>query len=287
MRPHLVRRPADRDRHASRRRRRRQHDLDALAARQRRRQQRRFRIDPLARGVRHQLREPPAPVEVRKRQRLAPPARARLDERLARPIDAELGDRRIRQQRPQARRSVSSSAERSARPPRDAPPRARRSRPRALQRAGSRTKLIDAPEIEIARDQHLDAIAVLLDDGRRNVDRALQHLRHDRLRARRIHDDRAAVVRRGLHRRLHGAVDHRDQNRRAEALDRNGDSPRPAVPSGRAHRCPAKQAARRRRSACAPPSTARTRAPPPAAPARASRRRAWCRARAAPPCRPR
>src|SRR5437016_2255194 len=57
----------------------------------------------------------------------------------------------------------------------------------------SGAKLINAPKVEIARDQHLDAIAVCLGHGRRNIDRGLQHLGHDVARGGRAVDDGSAV----------------------------------------------------------------------------------------------
>ena len=84
-----------RDRDASRRGRRRQDDLDALARRKGGGKERRFLVDALAGGVRDELREPPAPVEVRKRQGSTLPPASGLEERLAGPIDAELGHLRV------------------------------------------------------------------------------------------------------------------------------------------------------------------------------------------------
>src|SRR5688572_20183484 len=99
-------------------------------------------------------------------------------------------------------RSVSSSADISA---------------AVLTAAGNWTQLIHRSEIKIACRQHLDTIAVFLHDGRRNVDGALEHLGHDVAGPRWTVDHRSiAVV--GLRRPLHRAVDHRDEDRRAEAL---------------------------------------------------------------------
>ena len=152
-------------------RRRRQHDLDALAARERGGEERRFLIDPLARGVRDELREPPAPVEIGKRRaaRARQPARVSRKASPGRLMQSSVTSGSSRAAAA-ARAASSSSAERRA------------LRPHSRRHRGSRVsvcapaKLIDGPEIQIARDEHLDAIALGLGDGRRDVDGALQDL---------------------------------------------------------------------------------------------------------------
>src|SRR6185312_809359 len=81
-----------------------------------------------------------------------------------------------------------------------------------------RTQLVDGAEIHIARHQHLDAIAIALDDGGRNGDGALEHLRHDVLCGAGVVNHRAAVAAAGLHRSLYGAVDSGEQQPRPKAL---------------------------------------------------------------------
>src|SRR5262245_48410754 len=44
---------------------------------------------------------------------------------------------------------------------------------------GLSSKRIDAPEVHVARDQDLDALALVLDDGGWDGDRAAQHFRDD------------------------------------------------------------------------------------------------------------
>src|SRR6267154_784658 len=78
-------------------------------------------------------------------------------------------------------------------------------------------KLIHAPKIEVARDQHLDAIAIRLGDGGRDSDCRFQHLSSDLRGGRGVIDHRAAVTPR-LHRGLHASLDDTDENRRAEAV---------------------------------------------------------------------
>src|SRR5580698_239822 len=100
-------------------------------------------------------------------------------------------------------RSVKASAEASA---------------PALAAGSEGLEFIDRPEIQIARDQHLYAIALMLHDRRRDVDRALQDLGHDILRRGGVDDDRAAVAAPGLNGCLNGSVDHRDQHGGAKTL---------------------------------------------------------------------
>src|SRR5215469_4738053 len=73
-------------------------------------------------------------------------------------------------------RSVRSSADNSL-PADDVPAGSAREKPSKT--GGGRMQLIHRPEIEIARDQHLDAVAVVLNDRWRDVDRAPQHFGHD------------------------------------------------------------------------------------------------------------
>src|SRR5665213_361643 len=79
-------------------------------------------------------------------------------------------------------------------------------------------EFIDGPEVEIAGDEDLDAIALVLGHGRRDVDGTLQDFRQYVLRTRRVVDHRSpGTVRR--HRRLQGAIDDGDQDRRTKALE--------------------------------------------------------------------
>src|SRR5580658_1713488 len=79
-------------------------------------------------------------------------------------------------------------------------------------------QLIYGSEIEVTRDQDLDAVTVLLQHGRRNAQRALQHFGEHVLRSGRRVDHRSARAISSLHACLYRAVDHRDQDRGAEAL---------------------------------------------------------------------
>src|SRR5215472_14031339 len=79
-------------------------------------------------------------------------------------------------------------------------------------------ELIDGPEVEIPRDEDLDAIPLVLGDRGWDVDGALQHLGEHVLRARGVIDHGAARAA-GGHGRLHRAVDHRDEERRTETLE--------------------------------------------------------------------
>src|SRR5205823_13125669 len=47
--------------------------------------------------------------------------------------------------------------------------------------AGDGAELINRPEIDVARDQNLDPVAVMLDDGGRDVDGAFQDFGQDLL----------------------------------------------------------------------------------------------------------
>src|SRR5438067_9779 len=98
-RPDLTRGASDRDRERPCRGRRRHDDLDALATWERGGEERGFFIDPLMRGVRHEFRKSPAPVEVREREPLALPPAAGFQERLARGVDADFRDVRTAQER--------------------------------------------------------------------------------------------------------------------------------------------------------------------------------------------
>src|SRR5262245_32957526 len=79
-------------------------------------------------------------------------------------------------------------------------------------------ELIDGPEVQVARDEDLNTITLILGDGRRDIDRALQHLLHDALPAGGIDDDRPAVAGTRLDPGLHRAIDHRNQERGTKAL---------------------------------------------------------------------
>src|SRR5688572_20975783 len=68
------------------------------------------------------------------------------------------------------------------------------SAPEWLVLSGDSAKLIHTPEIQIAREHDGDAISLRFDDGWRNADGRLQHLRHDLARRRRIHDDRIVAL---------------------------------------------------------------------------------------------
>src|SRR5260370_22386916 len=67
-------------------------------------------------------------------------------------------------------------------------------------------ELINRPEVEIASHEDLNPIAVALGDGGRDVDRALQDIRHDAFGARGVVDYRPAIAAGRLPRRLHPAV---------------------------------------------------------------------------------
>src|SRR5882672_1999237 len=78
-------------------------------------------------------------------------------------------------------------------------------------------ELIYPPEIQVPRDEHLDAIPLRLADGGRNIDGVLQDFRHDILRGGRVDDHRAVRARGDL--ALDRPVDHGDQDRGAKALE--------------------------------------------------------------------
>src|SRR5687767_13566166 len=84
---------------------------------------------------------------------------------------------------------------------------------------GDGLELIHAPEVQVPRDEHLDAIALRFHDGRRNVNGRLQHLRHHLAGDGRIHNERVALLTLRLNARLHGAVDHAHEHRRPEPLE--------------------------------------------------------------------
>src|SRR5215831_1461397 len=119
------------------------------------------------------------------------------------------------QSRGRKARSVRSSTDSSL--PADAVP-GGSTREKPSTAGGGHMQLIHRPEIEIARDQHLDAIAITLDDRGRDIHGALQHFSHDVLgRGRRV-DDRAAGVIRSLYARLDRSVDYGDEHGGAEPL---------------------------------------------------------------------
>src|SRR6266436_6044428 len=79
--------------------------------------------------------------------------------------------------------------------------------------SGGGAQFIHRPEINIARDQHLDAIAVALDDSRGYVEGVLEYLGEDLLGSRGRIDDRAAAGAVGrLYSRLHRTIDERHQH---------------------------------------------------------------------------
>src|SRR5258708_30330911 len=80
-------------------------------------------------------------------------------------------------------------------------------------------KFIHRPEVEVPCDQHLNAIAVLLFDGRRDVHRALEYLCGNVLRGGRAIDDRAAAPLR-CRGALNGAVDQCDEDSGAETFEK-------------------------------------------------------------------
>jgi len=81
-----------------------------------------------------------------------------------------------------------------------------------------RPQLVDAAEIDVARHEDLDAIAIALDDRGRDVERALQGLRADTFDPGRVDDRGPPAPRSGFHRRLHCPVDGGDQDGGAEPV---------------------------------------------------------------------
>src|SRR6516162_9474549 len=112
-------------------------------------------------------------------------------------------------------RSVRSSAD-SSLPADDVPAGSAREKPSVA--GGGRAQLIHRPEIEIARHQDLDTIAIVLDDCWRDADRAPEHLCHDVLGSGWRIDDGAAGVIGGLDTCLYRSVDSGDEHCGTEAL---------------------------------------------------------------------
>src|ERR1700674_403810 len=83
---------------------------------------------------------------------------------------------------------------------------------------GGGLELIHRPEIQIPCHQYLDAVALMLDHRRGNVDGALQYLGHDVLCPGRIDDHGAAVAAARLNRGLNATVENRHQHGGAEAF---------------------------------------------------------------------
>ena len=143
---------------------------------------------------------------------------------------------------------------------------------------------IDGPEIHIARDEHLDPIALGLGDRGRNVDRAAQHLRHDVRGGRGTHDHRAAAVL-GVHGPLDGAIDHGQIRIAAPKRSQKCRLTSPESPERPSSSVPGEL-----KGTTTPvgvrASVHSTKMPRrcPAGPDRVSRRRASCRARAARRC---
>src|SRR5665213_599669 len=88
----------------------------------------------------------------------------------------------------------------------------------ALSLAAGMPKLIHTGEIDIARDQNLNAIAVVLANRGRNAQGVLEDFGRDILRRRRVVDHRAGAPVRRLHGRLHSRVDGADEQCRTKAL---------------------------------------------------------------------
>ncbi len=151
------------------------------------------------------------------------PARVSMNASM-RPIDAQLHHVGIRAGTAAARAA-------SARAPMPRRPR--------LAVGGDGSQFIDRPEIQIARHQHLNAVALLLHHRRRNVDGALQHLGHDILRRRRVDDDGAALP------PLRRTAPHLPRRRRSRrptwprrSAPKSDGRPRPEVRSGPVRRRP-------------------------------------------------
>src|SRR5258706_16186310 len=75
---------------------------------------------------------------------------------------------------------------------------------------------IDRTEVQVARNENLDSIAVLFADRGWDVDCALEHLGHHIGRRRGVVDDRP--TRAGLRGRLDSALNNRDQKRRTKPI---------------------------------------------------------------------
>src|ERR1700692_442978 len=78
-------------------------------------------------------------------------------------------------------------------------------------------QLIHGPKIDVPRDDHLDSRALIDGDGRRNVDRIAQNVVDDLLASLWVQNDRGAGRLLMLRDARQSAVDHRDQQRCAEA----------------------------------------------------------------------
>src|SRR5258708_38780854 len=63
-----------------------------------------------------------------------------------------------------------------------------------LARGASGAEFIDGSEVEITRDQNLDAIALAFGEGRRDVDCAPEHLGEHSLRGGWVHDHGTALT---------------------------------------------------------------------------------------------
>ena len=211
------------------RRRGRHHHLHALAGRQRRRQQRRRRIDALLGRIGHQLRESASTSRNRRKASVRGAIRRAVSTKASYgPVDAQLRDIGSRSSGRSAR-SVKCQC---------------RCVGRRISGRRDGLELIDRSEIQIPRDQHLDAIALLLDHGRRDIDRALEYLGHHVLCRGWVDDDRPLLLRLDCTAAWMRAVDHRDQHCRAKALpemtiDRSREArsgpvrPRRAMPAAR------------------------------------------------------
>src|ERR1700738_3136270 len=78
-------------------------------------------------------------------------------------------------------------------------------------------QLIHRPKIDVPRDDHLDSRALIDGDGRRNVDRVAKNVVDHLLASLWVQNDRGAGRLLMLRDAGQSAVDHRDQQRRAEA----------------------------------------------------------------------
>src|ERR1700733_2508512 len=77
-------------------------------------------------------------------------------------------------------------------------------------------EFIHGAEVEVTSHKHLNTVTLVLDNGRCDIERALQHLGHDVNRWRRAVDHRSATAR--AQARFERNVDDRDQNCCAEAV---------------------------------------------------------------------